>query len=73
MQIKLNRREDITVASWINDKEITSPQWEVYSQDDSKDNVILLVLIDRKTNNQVKIEIKKYIKYEDVKEEKSEN
>lgn len=73
MQLKLNRREDITIASWINDKEITSPQWEVYSQDDSKDNVILLVLVDRKTNNQVKIEIKKYIKYEDVKEEKSEN
>lgn len=73
MQLKLNRREDITVASWINDKEITSPEWEVYSHDDSKDDVILLVLIDRKTNNQVKIEIKKYIKYEDVKENKPEN
>lgn len=73
MQLKLNRREDITVASWINDKEITSPEWEVYSHDDSKDDVILLVLIDRKTNNQVKIEIKKYIKHEDIKEDKPEN
>jgi hypothetical protein len=73
MQLKLNRREDITVASWINDKEITSPEWEVYSHDDSKDDVILLVLIDRKTNNQVKIEIKKYIKYEDIKENQPEN
>jgi hypothetical protein len=68
MQLKLNRREDITVASWINDKEITSPEWEVYSHDDSKSDVILLVLIDRKTNNQVKIEIKQNHKYEDVKE-----
>ena len=73
MQLKLNRREEITVASWINDKEITSPEWEVYSHDDSKDDVILLVLIDRKTNNQVKIEIKKYIKYEDIKENQPEN
>lgn len=68
MQIKLSRREDITISSWINDREITNPEWEVYSQDDSHDDVILLVLIDRKTNNQVKIELKKYIKYEDNKE-----
>ena len=62
MQIKLSRREDITVSSWINDRVITNPEWEVYSQDDSDDDVILIVLIDRKTNNQVKIEIKKYTK-----------
>lgn len=61
MQLKLSRREDITISSWINDKAITNGDWEVYSQDDGKSDEILLVLIDRKTNNQVKIEIKKYI------------
>lgn len=66
MQLKLSRREDITISSWINDRSITTQDWEVYSQDDSKEDVILLVLIDRKTNNQVKIEIKKYTKYENI-------
>jgi len=66
MQLKLSRREDLTISSWINDRSITTQDWEVYSQDDSKDDVILLVLIDRKTNNQVKIEIKKYTKYENI-------
>jgi len=66
MQLKLRRREDITVASWINDRPITTPEWEVFSQEDSKDDVILLVLIDRKTNNQIKIELKKFTKYENI-------
>lgn len=66
MQLKLSRREDIQISSWINDRPITNGDWEVYSQDDSKSDDILLILIDRKTNNQVKIELKKYTKYENV-------
>jgi hypothetical protein len=66
MQLKLSRREDIQVSSWINDRPITSGDWEVYSQEDGRSDEILLVLIDRKTNNQVKIELKKYTKYENV-------
>jgi hypothetical protein len=66
MQLKLSRREDIQVSSWINDRPITNGDWEVYSQEDGRSDDILLVLIDRKTNNQVKIELKKYTKYENV-------
>jgi hypothetical protein len=66
MQLKLSRREDVTISSWINDRPITTADWEVYSQEDSGEGVILLVLIDKKTNNQVKIELKKYTRYENV-------
>ena len=60
-QIKLKKREDVSVSSWINDKPITNQDWEVFSYEEANDDTIFLVLVDRKSNNQVKIEIKKYI------------
>lgn len=64
MQLKLKKREDVSISSWINDKPITNQDWEVFSHEEANDDTILLVLLDRQSNNQVKIEIKKYVKHE---------
>jgi hypothetical protein len=68
-QLKLKKQENITIASWINDREITSPDWEVYSQNTTNDYE-LFVLVDKQTNNQVRIEIKRYTPYKEIVEDK---
>jgi hypothetical protein len=61
MQLKLKRRDDVKIRSWINDKPVTNDDWDVYSEiEDEDDDKLLLVLIEKGTNNQFKIEIKKY-------------
>lgn len=66
MQLKLTKREDISVSSWINDKTITTSEWECYSTDSDKEDSIQIVLIDPKSKNQVRLEINKYVKEEAV-------
>ena len=73
MQLKLKRREEITISSWINDREITSPEWEVYSHEGPDDDSILFYVIDRQSNNKVRIELKKNTPFEEIKEEESTN
>jgi hypothetical protein len=72
MQIKLSRKEGIRISTWINDKQISNINWEVYS-DNSKDDSILIVQQEPGTNNQLKIQIDKFINYENVEENKPEN
>jgi hypothetical protein len=67
MQIKLKREENISIKSWINDKPITDPNWEVYSSSDS-DTCMTIVAMNKTTNTQLKLEITKNIPYEDDKE-----
>ena len=66
MQLKLTKREDISVSSWINDKTITTSEWECYSADSDREDSIQIVLIDPKSKNQVRLEINKYIKEETI-------
>ena len=56
MQIKLSRKEGIRISTWINDKQISNVNWEVYS-DNSNDDSILIVQQEPGTNNQLKIQI----------------
>ena len=67
MQLKLKRRDDVKIRSWITDKPVTNDDWDVYSEiEDEDDDKLLLVLIEKGTNNQFKIEIKKYTNYENI-------
>jgi len=72
MQIKLSRKEGLRISTWINDKPISTSNWEVYS-DNTKDDSILIVQQEPGTNNQLKIQIDKITNYENIKEEKPEN
>jgi hypothetical protein len=67
MQVKLDRKYDISVRSWINEKPITDETWQVFHTD--TDSEILIVLVDEKTNTQVKIEVIKRKDHEDNKKE----
>ena len=67
MQVKLDRKYDISVRSWINDKPITDDSWQVFHTDNESE--IFIVLVDEKTNTQVKIEVVKKQTYEDIKKE----
>jgi len=72
MQIKLSRKEGIRISTWINDKPISTSNWDVYS-DNSKDDSFLIVQQEPGTNNQLKIQIDKITNYENVEENKPEN
>ena len=72
MQIKLIRKEGLRISTWINDKPISTSNWEVYS-DNSKDDSLLIVQQEPGTNNQLKIQIDKITNYENVEENKPEN
>ena len=72
MQLKLKRREEISISSWINDREITSSEWEVYSHDVPNDDSILFYVVDKQSNNKVRIEIKKHTPFEEIREETKE-
>lgn len=61
MEPKLIRREEVRVSSWINNQPISTPEWEVYSQEETADDTIILVLVDQRTNNRLRLEMKKYI------------
>lgn len=65
MRLELKRKDKIQVQSWINDKPISTPDWEVFASDDGGSNIILLVR-EQKTGNQLKINITKYENFEEV-------
>jgi hypothetical protein len=67
MQVKLDRKYDVSVRSWINDKPITDDTWQVFHTD--TDSEILIVLVDEKSNTQVKIEVTKKNIYENIEKE----
>ena len=66
-QVKLDRKFDISVRSWINERPITDDSWQVYYTDTN--NEMLIVLMDPTNNTQVKIEVVKKINNEDNKKE----
>jgi hypothetical protein len=66
-QVKLDRKFDISVRSWINDKPITDDNWHVFYTDTN--NEMLIVLMDPINNTEVKIEVVKKTNYEDNKKE----
>ena len=63
MKNSLIRREDITIKSWINNKTITTSDWEVFSVEEGGGDDIIILVKEPKTNNQLRINITKYTKY----------
>ena len=64
MQLKLTREEEISISSWINDKPITTSEWECYTNTSDRTDTIQIVIVEPQTKNQVRIEINKYLKEE---------
>jgi hypothetical protein len=61
--LRLSKEENLTVKSWINDKQITDSSWEVYSNSED-DNNLIIVLQNNTSNAKVRLEITKNIPYE---------
>jgi len=72
MQLELKRKEDLAVSSWINDRPISTDDWEVYGYDKEKDSLIIL-LKEPNTTNQIRIEIKKVHKPQPTTPKPNEN
>jgi hypothetical protein len=61
--LRLSKEENLTVKSWINDKQITDSSWEVYSNSED-DNNLIIVLQNKTSNAKVRLEITKNIPHE---------
>jgi hypothetical protein len=72
MQLELKRKDDLAVSSWINDRPISTDDWEVYGYDKEKDSLIIL-LKEPNGANQIRIEIKKIHKPQPTISNKDEN
>ena len=73
--MKLTRRDDVTVTSWINDKIISNTDWQVFAE--IENDTLFFSVQEPGTGNQLKIKIDKHIneikKDENNQENKSEN
>jgi hypothetical protein len=77
-QLKLERVPNVSVASWINDKPISTEDWEVFtSYEDGSVNVIVM---EKGGTAKLRLQIKQYVQYENInqkqepkKEETNEN
>jgi hypothetical protein len=73
--MKLIRRDEITVTSWINDKIISTPNWQVFAE--IENDSLFFSIQEPGTGNQLKIKIDKITKEinkdENNQENKSEN
>lgn len=59
MKKSLNKTNDIRISTWLNSKKITDSNWNVFVS--MEDDDIFLFVKDEK-NNELKIQINKYIK-----------
>jgi CRISPR/Cas system CSM-associated protein Csm5 (group 7 of RAMP superfamily) len=67
MQLKLNRKENFSISTYLNDKPISTPDWEVFVDDENNtEDQFFIVVRDPQTGNQLKIQIKNYINYENI-------
>lgn len=66
MQLKLTRKENLSISTYLNDKPISTTDWEVFINEETKDDdEIFVVVRDPQNGNQLKIQIKRYIQ-EDI-------
>jgi len=68
MKIQLRRDDTVKIKSWINDKPISTSDWEVFTANEGETEVVLLAR-DPNTGNQLKINITKYENFEEVENE----
>ena len=73
--MKVTRREDVTVTSWINDKIISNSDWQVFAE--IENDTLFFSVQEPGTGNQLKIKIdkitKEITKDENNQENKPEN
>jgi hypothetical protein len=65
MKQELKRQESIHIRSWLNDKPISTADWEVFGSEQG-DTEYVVVARDEKTGNQLKIIIQKYENFEEI-------
>jgi hypothetical protein len=64
MKIELKRQSNLQIKSWLNDKPISTSDWEVFASSEGETENILLVH-DTKSGNKLKIIITKYENFEE--------
>lgn len=73
--MKLTRREDVNIVTWINDKIISTSDWQVFAE--IENDSLFFSIQEPGTGNQLKIKIDKITKEikkdENNQENKSEN
>jgi hypothetical protein len=67
MKVQLKRQEGVRVQTWLNDKSISTNDWEVFVSEDNSSEIMAIVQ-DPSTGNQLKISITKYVAYENAEE-----
>ena len=67
----LKRREDTKITTWVNEKKVSDPNWEVYAE--IQDDIIYFMSKDPKGDDTIKIKIEKSIIMEDVEEPKDDD
>ena len=65
MRQELKRQSGIKVKSWINDKPISTTDWEVFGSEQGESEYVILAR-EEKTGNQLKIIISKYENFEEI-------
>jgi hypothetical protein len=58
--MKLIRRDDITITTWINEKVISNPDWQVFAE--IENDTLFFSIQEPETGNQLKIKIDKHTK-----------
>lgn len=69
MKLTLKKQDNIRIKSWINDKPISTGNWNVYISEENNEE-ILIVAEEPSTGNKLKINI---LRYENFKESKTES
>lgn len=68
MRTELKRQDDVRIQTWINDKPITTNDWDVFVNTDD-DSQTIIVVKEPNGSNQLRINISKFTKNEDIKEQ----
>lgn len=64
MKIEYHKTDKIAVKTWVNDSPITTTDWEVYTHE--SEDEYLLMLVDPKTKNKMRINIEKVISFTEI-------
>lgn len=65
MQLSLKKQSDIQLDVWVNDRKIVDSNWQAFV-DNSTGDTIYIVLKDPSGQNQVKINVMKLTKFEEI-------
>jgi|LakMenEpi03Aug12_release.lakeMendotaPanAssembly.Ray.scaffolds.fasta_scaffold5105755_1 hypothetical protein len=64
MRIELKRTDQVKIKSWINDKPISTDEWEVFASTEGETETVFLIQ-DQRSGNKLKIMITRYENFEE--------